>query len=287
MTTLVTDSGGGGLLWRGLALTRYGTDRNLDDEGLWIHLRDEDSGTSWLATSAQGRTTYAAHAIELHRRDQEISTRVEITVAPVDDVEVRRITLHNESDRVRRLSVTSAGEPVLLPAQQALGHPAFTKLFVESEASSELEGLIFTRRARSATDDHAVLVHRLVREGPAVSYSGYESDRAAFFGRAEGPPAESTPSGGVRARSLRRGPRPRDEPHRVRRAEAEGERDPRLRHGGRAIAQRGRRARAALRLDARGPLGVPRRRPGERPAAEAHRRRRGPAAERAASVSNT
>ena len=183
LTSVLTDSGGGGLVWQGLALTRYGADCNRDEEGLWIHLRDEETGRVWLATSEQGRTSYAAHRVEFHRREQGTSVHVDVAVAPADDVEVRRVTLHNETDRHRRLSVTTAGEPVLLAAAEAMSHPAFSKLFVESEVSSELEGLLFARRSRSTKEERAVLVHRLVREGPAVSYAGYETDRRAFLGR--------------------------------------------------------------------------------------------------------
>jgi cyclic beta-1,2-glucan synthetase len=204
LTSLLTDSGGGGLLWQGLALTRYGTDRNHDQEGLWIYLRDEQSGRVWLATSEQGRTTYAGDRAEFHRREQGISIHVDVAIAPADDVETRRVSLHNETDLVRRLSVTSAGEPVLLAVEQAMRHQAFTKLFVESEAVSEIEGLVFTRRPQSATEDHVVLVHRLVRDASAVTYAGYETDRLAFVGRggdARTPHALSSGRGPLRGRT--------------------------------------------------------------------------------------
>jgi len=183
LTSLLTDSGGGGLSWQGLALTRYQPDVTCDEDGVWIYLRDEESGRIWLATSEQGRTTYALHKAEFHRREQGISLHVDVAVAASDDVEVRQITLHNETDRPRKLSVTSAGEPVLLPAEQARSHPAFSKMFVESERIESLDALLFARRARSREEGRAVLVHRLVWEGSRVAFAGYETDRAAFFGR--------------------------------------------------------------------------------------------------------
>jgi cyclic beta-1,2-glucan synthetase len=204
LTSLLTDSGGGGLAWQGLALTRYGADRNHDEEGLWIHLRDEDTGRVWLATSEQGRTTFAAHRAEFHRREQGTSVHVDVAVAPADDVEIRRVTLHNETDRRRRLSVTTVGEPVLLASDDAMSHPAFARLFVESEASNELESLLFARRSRSAKEERAVLVHRLVREGPGVAFAGYETERLAFFGRvgsARAPAALTLREGALRGRS--------------------------------------------------------------------------------------
>ncbi len=205
LTSLLTDSGGGGLLWQGLALTSYGSDINHDEEGLWIHLRDELNGRVWLATSGHGRTTFAAHRAEFHRRAHGISAHVDVAVAPADDVEVRRVTLHNETDRHRRLSVSTVGEPVLLAADQAMSHPAFAKLFIESEASSDLEGIVFARRPRTAKEARSVLVHRLVRDGSAVTYAGYETDRSALFGRGSSPRAPSALSEDEGARHGRAG----------------------------------------------------------------------------------
>jgi cyclic beta-1,2-glucan synthetase len=185
LTSVLTDSGGGGLRWQGLALTSYRADPTCDEDGLWIYLRDEDSGRVWLATSEHGRTTYAVHKAEFHRREQGISVRVDVTVAPADDVEVRQITVHNETDRPRRLTLTSAAEPLLLSTEDAARAPAFSKLFIESELVTELDALVFARHLRSAKEECAVLVHRLVREGPSVTLFGYETDRAAFFGRCE------------------------------------------------------------------------------------------------------
>jgi cyclic beta-1,2-glucan synthetase len=183
LSSVLTDSGGGGLRFEGLTITRFTPDVVGSGDGVRLYLRDEETGRVWPATSDRGRTAFAAHKTEFHQRDQGISVHVDVAVAPGDDVEVRQITLHNETDRTRRLAVTSAGEPVLLPASQAASHPAFARLFVESEFLPDLDALFFARRPQGTTDDRAVLVHRLVREGAAVTFAGYETDRAAFFGR--------------------------------------------------------------------------------------------------------
>src|SRR6202044_1670160 len=59
------------------------------------------------------------------------------------------------------------------------------------------------RRAKSADDERAVLVHRLVSETPATSFAGYETDRAAFFGRCasvRSPRALANPGRALRGR---------------------------------------------------------------------------------------
>ena len=183
LASLVTDSGGGGLSWNGLALTRYEPDATQDVDGIWLYLRDEVSHRVWLATSPQARTTYAMHQVEIHRRNEGISVHVRIAVASPDDVELREITLHNETDEPRQISVTSAGRPVLVATKEAPVHPAFSSMFVESELLAELDAVVFARRPKSKDETPAVLVHRLVCEGPAVTFAGYETDREAFQGR--------------------------------------------------------------------------------------------------------
>ncbi len=186
LTSLVTGSGGGGLVWQGLAVTRYEPDPTHDDDGLWLYLRDEQSREVWRATSVEGRTTYAMHNAEMHLRKRGISVHVDVAVAAADDVEVRLVTLHNETARTRHLTLTSAGRPVLFEAARALAHPAFTSMFIESDRVPGLDGLLFARRPQGPTEESAVLVHALVREGPAVSFAGFESDRGAFLGRCTG-----------------------------------------------------------------------------------------------------
>ena len=184
LSSVVTNAGGGGLVWEGLAATRFRPDVVGDGDGVWLYLRDEETGDLCFATSADGTTTYSAHGAEYHQRALGISVRVDVAVAPADDVEIRQISLHDETGRTRRLTVTSAGEPVLMPSKDAETHPAFGRMFVESEFVTELDALVFTRRPRAPTDERAVLVHRLVAESSMVTLAGHESDRMDFFGRA-------------------------------------------------------------------------------------------------------
>ena len=183
LSSLLTSSGGGGLRWRGLAITRYDQGAAGRGDGLWIYVRDDDSGSVWPASSEQGRTTFEVHQAEFHQRHDGVSVRLEVSVAPAGDVEVRKVTLHNETDRPRHLRVSSAAEPVLLPLRAAARPPR-----VRSAVPRERVG----RRPRRHRVHPAppvghrragVLVHRIVGDAPSVRPGGNETDRSAFFGR--------------------------------------------------------------------------------------------------------
>lgn len=201
LTSTITEAGAGSLQWRELSITPSALDPTREVQGTWIYVRDEESGLLWSATGAPThaasavRTTFHGHKAEFLLRHDGLSVRTEVAVASGDDVEIRLVTIHNETDRPRRLTLTSSAEPVLEPGASAARHPAFSKLFLESEAVSEILGILFTRRARTPSEPHAVVVHRLVSDEGGSAWAGYESDRAAFLGRhgdARAPRALST-----------------------------------------------------------------------------------------------
>jgi cyclic beta-1,2-glucan synthetase len=106
-----------------------------------------------------------------------------MTTLKFDNIEIRRITLTNESPRHRRLMITSYGEVVLAPQDADRRHPAFNKLFIENEYCPELNALLFYRRPRSAEEAPIHLAHALIIE-PGYEITGaHETDRLRFLGR--------------------------------------------------------------------------------------------------------
>ena len=190
LATWISASGGGAQCWRDLALTRWLPDATRDCEGLWIYVRDEESDAVWSATPQPTGVTpdsanvvFHPHLAEFDRRDDGIAVRMEVSVAPGDDIEVRRVTVINESDRPRRLQLTSYAEVVLAPPLQDERHPAFSKLFVGSEYVVDLHGLLFARRSRNPSEQSPVLLHYVVPDDVGPITTKFETDRRLFLGR--------------------------------------------------------------------------------------------------------
>ena len=195
LASWITSAGGGALWWRGQALTRWTGDPVSRAGDARLYLSEPDSGAVWSLGGRAGdlstEASFYAHKVEFHERGDTLSTRLEIAIAPGDDVEIRRFTLLNESGRTREIDLTSYAEVVLAPAAAQERHPAFSKLFVHSERIAEHGALVFTRRPQRPTERPPVLVHRLVAQDSAVMPAGFETDRRAFLGRhgiAEHPP---------------------------------------------------------------------------------------------------
>ncbi len=188
---MITNAGSGYSQWREFALTRWQADSTLDDWGSWIYLQDRESGALWSATCQptgclpeNQEVLFSLYKVEFRRWDNDISLHTEITVGK-NGVEIRRVTLLNDSDRPRKLKLTSYGEVVLAPQPVDSRHPAFNKLFIESEYVPQANALLFQRRPRSADEKPVVLAHALVVEPGRKITGEYESDRARFLGRGQ------------------------------------------------------------------------------------------------------
>jgi len=185
-TTLITASGSGCSTCSGYALTGWAGDRTEDGDGVFLYVRDLDDGMFWSVghqptrePEEAYRTRYQPGRFRIERLRAGIDTCMNVCVAPDDDVEIRRLTLHNVSDHPRRIELTSYTEVVLNYAAAHAAHPAFSKLFVQTEHVRDAGVLLARRRPRSEQEQHPWMMHALI--GPGALH--VETDRARFLGR--------------------------------------------------------------------------------------------------------
>src|SRR5207253_3931345 len=134
--------------------------------GQFLYVRDTKSNRLWSAThqpvgapADAYEVVFSADKAEFRRRDDGIESLLEVTVSPENAAEVRRLTLTNLGPRPRELEVTSYAEPVLLPPRADLAHPAFGKLFLETEFLAGESALLCRRRPRAADQQPPWAVH--------------------------------------------------------------------------------------------------------------------------------
>jgi cyclic beta-1,2-glucan synthetase len=187
---MVTASGSGYSHWGDLAVTRWQEDVTCDSLGSYVYLRDAQNGELWSAGYQPSgvepdcyEVEFCEDRVEIARRDGAIATTLEISVSAEDDAEVRRVSVSNLGARIREIELTSYAEIVLAPPAADAAHPAFSKLFVETEFVAELGALLATRRRRSPGEPEVFAAHLAVVEGERVGPVHYETDRARFLGR--------------------------------------------------------------------------------------------------------
>ena len=185
-SVMVTNSGGGSLRWRDLDVTRWHADPTCDVAGPVCYLRDLESGTIWSNTHQPVRSperrytwSFTPDKAEFRRRSGPCETITEIAVSAEDDAEIRRVTLVNTSRKTCRLEVTSYLELALAPHGTDRAHPAFNKLFIETEWLPHCETLIARRRLRAPDDQPIWAAHLMVAEASTfIDSTEFETDRA-------------------------------------------------------------------------------------------------------------
>ena len=190
---MITAAGGGYSHCGGIAVTRWREDVTRDAWGTFVFLRDTQGGEVWSAGHQPSgveadsyQATFVEDRAEIRRRDGGLHTTLEVLVSPEDDAEIRRVTITNLGGGARDLEVTSYAELVLAPARADAAHPAFSSLFVQTEAVAELDTLLATRRPRSPEEAEVWAAHVVAVDGPSVGGAQHETDRARFLGRGRG-----------------------------------------------------------------------------------------------------
>src|SRR5487761_2233905 len=150
---MITAAGSGYSRWRDIAVTRLQEDPTSDRWGSYVFLRDMRDGTVWSAgyqPSGAAPDHYEADFSEgfakIVRQDGTITTTLELTVSSEYDAEVRRVSIANHGSEVREIELTSYAEIVLAPHAADDEHPAYSKLFVETEFVVDAGAILATRR---------------------------------------------------------------------------------------------------------------------------------------------
>ncbi|MGC2494223.1 GH36-type glycosyl hydrolase domain-containing protein [Candidatus Binatus sp.] len=189
-TVMITAAGSGFSRWRDLAVTRWHEDVTCDSWGTYIFIRDVNSGKVWSAgfqpagvEADSYEVEFSEDRAEIVRRDGTMTTTLEIAVSAEDDAEVRRVSISNLGSRMREVELTSYAEIVLATDASDTAHPAFSKMFVQTEFDAEVGALLATRRLRSPSEVPVWAAHLAVVEGESVGEIQFETDRARFLGR--------------------------------------------------------------------------------------------------------
>ncbi|GLQ54890.1 hypothetical protein GCM10010862_21490 [Devosia nitrariae] len=186
---MLTASGGGYSRWRDIAVTRWREDATRDDCGAFVFLKDTQTSAVFSPTAqpmndrAEASVVFGEDHAQYIRWNGTLAAEMDVLVSGEDDGEVRRVCLTNSGRHAREIEVTSYAELVLTTPATDNAHPAFAKMFVQTEYLAEFHALVATRRRRAPTEPEIWAAHFAVVEGDVIADPQYESDRARFLGR--------------------------------------------------------------------------------------------------------
>ena len=187
---MLSSAGGGYSRCQQMDVTRWRSDTTMDAWGQFIYVRDTESREVWSATYQptcvvpdKYEVIFSIDKVDFHRLQNGIETFLEIAISPEANTEVRQLRLTNHSDRPRSIEVTSYAEIALARPGADLAHPAFQKLFLETEYIAEETAILVRRRPRDSAQPADWAVHVLAVSTEFVTDIQYETSRQAFLGR--------------------------------------------------------------------------------------------------------
>ncbi len=191
LTSIVTAACTGGIQFaKSQSVTRWCPDPTCDKLGNFFFLRDLNSGSHWslgyqptCTEPAEYQVSFTPGTVTLERADQDINSKLEICVHPTLNIDLRRITLVNRSQETRHIEVTSYSEIVLQDPFADRGHPAFSKLFVETQVLDE--GMLLAHRRPRGSHERTIFAsHFIIDERNEFEGIQWETSRSEFIGRA-------------------------------------------------------------------------------------------------------
>ncbi len=187
---MLNTSGAGYSRWNGLAVTRWRHDPTSDRNGLFVYLRDLETGKYWsagyqptLTPTRSYEANFTQAYAEYRQRYDGLDLSTSVCVSPEDDVELRCLTLTNHSHKTRHIELTTFSEVVLAPLAADESHPVFSNLFVQTSFHPKIKGLFCTRRPRSEEERPPYLFHLMVISAASDREVTFETDRSRFIGR--------------------------------------------------------------------------------------------------------
>jgi len=181
------------------AITRWRDDALRDAHGSFIWLRRCGAGDDPTLVSltqhpapdpqADYQSSFHADRVCLKAQWPQMHSRITVWVSPEDDIEFRRVDIHNTGSEALEIELISTLEPTLADARADEAHPAFSNLFVTARADAAQQALVFERKPRLATESGLHMAHFVAESGVALRGLRCQVDRARWLGRNQAPGA--------------------------------------------------------------------------------------------------
>ncbi|MGK9051620.1 GH36-type glycosyl hydrolase domain-containing protein [Neorhizobium petrolearium] len=189
-SVMLTATGSGYSRWNGMSVARWKPDPTEDRWGEFLFLRDTATGEWWSATAeprrAEGEKTRAIFSderAEFHKTIGDLTSTVECIVASEHDAEGRRLTLLNMGAEDRFIEVTSYMEPALAVEDDDNAHPAFSRMFIQTEIGKRGDVIRAWRNKRNPNDPDMIVAHLAADNAGSARPTEFETDRRKFLGR--------------------------------------------------------------------------------------------------------
>lgn len=187
-SVMITSDGDGFSSYQNMMLYRWRADLYAN-AGNYIYIKDINKGKYWSATYHPTRkepddyqVIFSPHQAEFKRVDKDVSSHTVVTLSPDHNIEIRKVSLTNLGKESKQFEITSYLEVVSDSHLAELSHPAFNKLFIESEFIEE-QSIFLSKRRSNKKEDNPYIMHMVKSSTQLLKKLEYENDRLKFIGR--------------------------------------------------------------------------------------------------------
>lgn len=189
---MITSDGDGFSKYMNMMVYRFRSDIHANT-GHYIYIKDKNTGSFWSSSyhptgvePDDYQAIFSPHKAEFKRTDGDISTHTQVSLSPGHNLEIRKLRLTNHGKELKHIELTSYLEPVADSHPAELSHPAFNKLFIESEFIEE-HSIFLSKRRSSKLNENIYLMHMVKTDRKNGIKTEYENDRMSFIGRNNSP----------------------------------------------------------------------------------------------------
>ena len=186
-TIIMDQKGNGYSKYNNILINRY---KYTDDEeqGIFFFFKNIKTKRIWtsnymnyLSKADKYVMCFTPDMNKITRQDGNIETITNISVAPTEPVEIRRIELVNHGIEDETIEITSFLEPLISEKEQDYAHRAFNKLFLEYEIIEDT--ILIRRKSRDKSKSDMFLAVNLYAENEIIGETEFEVDKEKFYGR--------------------------------------------------------------------------------------------------------
>lgn len=185
-TIAMNQKGQGFSKYKDIYINRYKKTAE-ESQGIFIYIKNIKTNKIWssnyLNNTEKNSISFMPDAILQETNTDGIKIKLKTTVAPSDNVEIRRLELENTGNDEQTLEIVGYFEPVLSTKEQDYAHPTFNNLFLVSEYDEELKTLIIKRKARLVNQRAIYLAVKMSTNSEKIGDTEYEIDKEKFIGR--------------------------------------------------------------------------------------------------------
>lgn len=185
---MMTSDGDGFSNYMGMMLYKWRADVYANT-GNYIYIKDVEDGKIWSTTyhptkaePDKYKVVFLPYQSEFVRTDGDITTNMVASLSLNHNLEIRKVKMTNHGKEEKHLELTSYLEVVGDRFLAELGHPAFSKLFIESEFIEE-NSIFLSRRRNDKDSKNPYIMHLVKSEITPFKSLEYENDRMKFIGR--------------------------------------------------------------------------------------------------------